>query len=58
MTEGNSIEAAIGELLRLADEVSDNTSKEVISAYKHDVNHSTNVTNAAHSSESHNQASI
>ena len=49
MSESMSIEASIGEILRLADEPSDNNSKEIISAYKQDVNHNTNVANISSS---------
>ena len=44
-----TIDEAIGELMRLADEVQDNVSKKVISAYKKDVAHHTNITNMSSS---------
>ena len=48
-TAPTTIDEAIGELLRLADEAQDNISKKIISAYKKDVAHQTNITNMSSS---------
>ena len=43
MANATTIDQALGELLRLADDAADNVSKNVISAYRKDVAHKSNV---------------